>query len=132
MKKVTRMFLAVVFVLSFAGGASARNAGLSESEISLFSWQCFACNGKILTLTDFGRYLTNRKDKGASVLDELEKYLKDQRSRVKNFFTNTQIPSCSKGSAEYNNAHNFDLIEVKKFKPDEIVLMKDKLFYVDM
>ena len=80
----------------------------------------------------FGRYLTNRKDKGASVLDELEKYLKDQRSRVKNFFTNSQIPSCSKGSAEYNNAHNFDLIEVKKFKPDEIVLMKDKLFYVDM
>ena len=31
MKKVTSMLLAVVFVLSLAGGASARNAGLSES-----------------------------------------------------------------------------------------------------
>ena len=131
-KKVTSVFLGIIMVLGLASGAFAKEVSLSERELSIGSWECLACNAKILTLTAFGLYLTNRKDKGSPVLPELERYLKDQRNKVKNFFSNSQISSCSNGSTEYNKAHNFDLIDILKFRPDNLRSIKDKLFYIDL
>ena len=131
MKPFSRMFLAAIVVLALAGSASAKDANVSERDLDVASWKCRACNMNVLTLSDFGRYMTNRKDKDTPVLNELDKYLKEQNRKVKNFFTNSPISTCGNGSPEYNKAHNFFILENRKLKPADLVQMKDRLFYID-
>jgi|GEM_PF-2783766 hypothetical protein len=131
MKQFARMFSAVILVLGLAGSASAKDASLSERELEVASWKCRACNMTVLTLSDFGRYMTNRKDKDTPVLNDLDKYLKEQNRKVKNFFTNSPISSCGNGSPEYNKAHTFFILENRKLKPADLVQMKDRLFYIE-
>ena len=131
MKLIMIKFLAaVVIVFGLGGTAFAIEVNLAMRDITVYEWECVECRMKIRTLTDYGRFMTNRKHRNAPVLDELDKYFKDQARHLTNFFSGSSISQCSKGEAKYNKAHRFTLLNEMRRRPDHLLDNKSMLYYL--